>query len=254
MQTIVYGIIVLNENLEKSREFIQNLGLDNSFPAMEPQMFSLGSSKRYDDPIISFASTYKYAEDHWIDFIIKFEYILRNIEFSDARIHLEPTISSSYNFFWFSQNYYNGKLPFVEFENPELLIETPDWYFGLGYRNNHVDSSFKLEDLNVFEFENFQYPIRFSAKQKRQFRGLLLLIDRELIGAKQYPYKNGNSDISVKVLDSIFSILKLLSFRRVIGYGFDPALDRRGANIRSLKKFYLILNEKIPHDLDKVLL
>ena len=86
-------------------------------------MFSLGATESpyyYENPIISFGASYKEVEHEWEFFILKFENILRNIEFETAKTQLETEILGTYNFFW------KSKTGTDTYEKKEKLIETAE--------------------------------------------------------------------------------------------------------------------------------
>lgn len=86
-QSIVHGRIIINNNLVDARKVIQALGNDEWM--FRTEMFGQGISNvtYYEDPVISFGATYKQIEYHWTEFIIKFEDILRQIDFETAKFN-----------------------------------------------------------------------------------------------------------------------------------------------------------------------
>lgn len=164
-QTIIHGRIALKGNFEKSREFIKSLGNDDKYPWIRTEMFSLGVNERpyyYEGPMIAFAADYKGLEDDWTSFIIKFENVLRNIEFDTAKIQMETEFYGTYNFFWISKSD-NDK-----FDDKEKLIETNEWYFGYGYRCRWGLLDEDLKEEHIFKI-NFEYPIRFDKNTLSKF-------------------------------------------------------------------------------------
>ncbi len=159
-QVIIHGRINLKGNFEKSRQFIKSLNKSNDkYPWINAEMFSPGLTERpyyYEEPVIAFASDYSGLESRFTLFVIKFENVLKNIEFKTAKLQMETEYYGTYNFFWKSKSS-NHK-----FEE-EQLIETPEWYFGFGERSYWGDLTKPLEDKNIFSID-FEYPIKFDTK------------------------------------------------------------------------------------------
>jgi hypothetical protein len=154
-QTIIHGRIVLKGDFDKSKKFIKSLNNDEKYPWIRSEMFSLGASNRpyyYDAPIVAFAADYKELEYDWMAFVIKFENVLRNIDFSTVKIQMETEFAGTYNFFWKSKSQ-NDK-----FDEKEKLIETDEWYFGYGYRNMWGALNEDLKEKDIFNID-FEYPI-----------------------------------------------------------------------------------------------
>lgn len=155
-QTIVHGRISLKGNFEKSRHYIRSLGEDNQYPCISTEMFSLGTTESpyyYENPIISFGASYKQVEHEWEIFLLKFENILRNIEFETAKIQLETEILGTYNFFW------KSKTGTDIYEKKEQLIETAEWYFGYGHRHAYGILEEPLTESHTYRLFHFNYPV-----------------------------------------------------------------------------------------------
>lgn len=166
--TSIYGYIKIERDYQKSADFIKTLGIDESYPFINTNMFSLGDYERpyyYENPIFGFAATYKYFGlelRDWNHFILKIENILRNIDFENAQFHVESSIGD-FTLYWHSleKNFYTK-----ENENGKLvqLTKTDEWYFGFGKRSVFIG---ELNETQVFhDFEdlrnsgiNFHYPI-----------------------------------------------------------------------------------------------
>ncbi len=140
--SIVHGRILLKYGKgEKSREYLQSIGAKE-----RPQY--------YDQQVIAFAATYKNVEYEggFKDFVLKFEQILRNLEFETASIHLETEVMGTYHLFWekiTSPDTLGDRYEQEDFQ----LIKTDDWYFGFGYRNRSGSLDVKLEKGHIFDFE-----------------------------------------------------------------------------------------------------
>ncbi|MGH1519860.1 hypothetical protein [Chryseobacterium sp. JK1] len=153
-QSIVHGRIVIESNLDKVREIIQNLGNDEWM--FRTEMFGTGISDQtyYENPVISFGATYKQIEYYWVEFIQEFENILRQIDFDTAKIQLETEILGTYNFFWKSK-----KQDKTSYEKEARMIETEKWFFGFGNRDRWGLLETDLLEEEIFAIDGFKYPI-----------------------------------------------------------------------------------------------
>jgi hypothetical protein len=220
VQTIIHGRIALKGNFEKSREFLKTLQNDDKYPWLRTEMFSLGATERpyyYEDPIIAFAASYKGLEDDWTSFIIKFENVLRNIEFDTAKIQMETEFFGTYNFFW------KSKSDTDKFDDKEKLIETSEWYFGYGYRCRWGLLDEDLKEEHIFRI-NFEYPIRFDTTTLSAF--LDAAKDLEI---NETTYFTGK----LKLSDQLYPILIYGHINKMLDYGFEPG---KGMWIKKLNK------------------
>jgi hypothetical protein len=146
--SIVSGRILMQGKIsEKAKLFIQSLDNDVVYPWLRTNMFSLGStaeSPYFYESIIGFAATYKGVEDDWREFIRKFEHILTNLEFYNAKLQLETEYYGTFHFFW------QAKIASTAFEPKEQLIETEKWFFGYGHRNQFGQLEDPLIDKHIF--------------------------------------------------------------------------------------------------------
>lgn len=175
-QSIVHARITLKDNFSRARDFIESLGNDETFPFMRSDMFNIGPTERpyyYYHPVVIFGATYKAVEYDWKAFIIKFEHILRNLEFGTAKVQLETAFLGTYNFFWKKKD---GK---DKMREDESLIETDEWFFGYGNRSCWGTLDEVLSERKIFTFQNFQYPIKFDEEMKFQFNSLIEKITAE---------------------------------------------------------------------------
>ncbi|MDR2237833.1 MAG: hypothetical protein LBE92_17050 [Chryseobacterium sp.] len=158
-QSIVHGRIVIENDLNKVRDIIQNLGNDQWM--FRTEMFGLAISDRayYENPVISFGATYKQIEYYWAEFIQNFEDILRQIEFDTAKIELETEIMGTYHFFWKSKK--QGK---ISYEKEAKMIEVEEWFFGFGNRDRWGHLVTGLSEKEIFAIDDFKYPIINNAK------------------------------------------------------------------------------------------
>ncbi|MDC1161896.1 hypothetical protein OAT18_00485 [Tenacibaculum sp.] len=237
-QSIVHGRILLDRDFKESQSFINSLGNDNTYPQLNTDMFGVGITEPtyYEDSVIVFGATYKQIEYDWISFILKFEHILRNVGFDTAKIQLETEILGTYNFFWKSKHSKDS------FDSEEKLIETDEWFFGYGNRGRWGLLDSELEEYQIFDFEDFKYPIKFSDHQKKVFEQIIDS-DRSIDKQKLYPYKKEFHFHDT--YDLLFPILNKLSFERKIDFGFDLVKDKDGNSIMTSKGFYIIFHEKI---------
>jgi len=147
-QSIVYGRIQLYGHREPygpAREFLVNLPEDEIYPEINSRNFSLGAEEyepSYGEPVFAFAAVYKYLEDSFLEFIIKFEYILRHIDFYSVKLELQTEFYSDYGFFW------KRKYPGERIDPEEYWTVMEDWYFGEGPRSmfGSLEGSWKEED------------------------------------------------------------------------------------------------------------
>lgn len=156
VQTIIHGHIILEGDCEKSRQYIKNLKADNNYPYLSSEMFSLGASESpyfYRNPVISFGVSYKEMEDELDAFLLKFENILRNIEFESARLHMETEFFGNYNFYWASKAWTKSV------NEEDALIETEEWFFGYGHRGRWGNLDEPLKDKHIFNLFHFTYPV-----------------------------------------------------------------------------------------------
>jgi hypothetical protein len=219
-QTIIHGRISLKGDFEKSREFIRSLNNDDTYPWIRTEMFNVGASERpyyYEQPIIAFAADYKNLEYDFTSFIIKFENVLKNIEFDTAKIQMETEFYGTYNFFWKSRS---GT---EKFEEKEQLIETGDWYFGYGYRCRWGLLDIELKEEHVFAID-FAYPVKFDPKTLAEFTKAVKEAD---INQEVYIMDR------VKNLDKLYPILIYGSVIRMFNFGFEPG---KGYWIKKLKE------------------
>lgn len=154
-------ITVQPENHDKTVAFLQTLKNDDTYPYIRTEMFSIGTKEvphQYFTSIIAFAASYKNIEDHFTDFVIKFEHVLRNIDFNTCKLHLETEYFNDYNFMWVNKKTNHMKNDDVV---KNQLIETDTFYFGYGNRTRYGTLRDTLNDTDCFDKCNFgfSYPI-----------------------------------------------------------------------------------------------
>ena len=152
----VYGRIIISGGLEEAKETINNLNFGKSYPYLQKEMFNTGWAKNpwhYESQIIGFSANYKRAEDHWNSFILKFEYLIEELNyFESAQINLETFYFGTYNYKW------SKKENFVIGRNGK---ERNDWTFTIGHEGNYVNYEEKLLKNEIFDI-GFVYPIVFK--------------------------------------------------------------------------------------------
>lgn len=166
--TSIYGYIKIDRDYDKSVEFIKSVGKDEKYPFINTNMFSFGDYEipyYYEDIMLGFAATYKYfgidLED-WNDFILKFENILRNIDFGNAQLHVESSYGN-YTLFWtrkgFSLTNEENQRKYIE---KHKLYKTSEWYFGFERRSplsGSLLSQIEDGDLRNEPYYDFVYPV-----------------------------------------------------------------------------------------------
>ena len=189
--SVVHGRILIEYGKgEKFRDYIKSIGQDEYYPFISTNMFSNGAEIRpqfYDQQVIGFAATYKNVEYGYgfHVFILKFEKILRQLEFETAHIELETELIGTYRFFW--KKIRKPDTIKDQYQNEDFkLIRTNEWYFGFGYRNDYGSLNVKLEKEQIFTFDDSEYPIEFPEKIKSEYKRLIEGIANKEIGKKFY--------------------------------------------------------------------
>ncbi|MCK5726636.1 MAG: hypothetical protein KAH22_07410 [Thiotrichaceae bacterium] len=236
-QSIVTGRIIVSDNIEQARDFIKTLESDEYYPWIRTEMFSLGVESHfyYDEQVITFGATYKAIEYSWKEFILKYEHILRNIDFNTAKIQLETEFLGTYDFFWQNKSHRSV------FDDEEKIIETEEWSFGFGSRN--LWGLLNNDDEPIFSIEGFTYPIAFNKYEVKAYNLLMKNINSKKIGIKQYPYKKGLN--IVKLYHAARAILLIKSCEKILDFGFENYLDKNGSSIFKDEKMYIVLKEAL---------
>jgi len=161
--TSIYGYIKIDRDYEKSIEFLKSLGKDEKYPFINTNMFSFGDYEipyYYEDMMLGFAATYKYFGvkiEQWNNFILKFENILRNVNFENAQLHVESSYGN-YTLFWSKICSSTTSESYIE----NKLYKTSEWYFGFGRRSPFTGNLLpEIEDGDLREetYFDFIYPI-----------------------------------------------------------------------------------------------
>jgi len=211
-QSIVFGRIQLYGHREPygpARAFIVNLPEDKKYPQINARNFTPGAEEyepSYGEPVFGFAGVYKYLEDSFLDFLIKFEYILRHIEFSTVKLELQPEFYSECHFFW-KRKHPNDRI------NPEDRWEVmEDWYFGEGPRSLHGTLDDSWDERDKF----WHSPLEFDATLLARFNEFLLNTADVAIGEKIYLEDHG-----LKSSAGMYPILTYLETYKEIEFGWE---------------------------------
>ncbi|WP_204346666.1 hypothetical protein [Psychroserpens algicola] len=161
----IYGALLIDRNLDKVQEIINEMSSSDEFYYFHSSMFSKGSNNYpsfYDTSIISFSRTFKYFGydlKEFNEFIRNIESFLDQIDFESAMIHIGGMYSDQ-DLFWINKKMGDKeKLGIKEIE----YYETDKWFFGFGTINlstgiiNRVPND-KNEMFHI-QYPNFKYPI-----------------------------------------------------------------------------------------------
>gem|GEM_PF-4425141 len=109
---ILHGRIIMNDK-ESGNKFFKDY-IDKNHPLLPKESFNLKllNSEHYRyNPILTFGRTYKYLTggNEWRQLILKFEHILMNLNFDNAKMYLETEFMGNYEFLWKPLNIQNSK-------------------------------------------------------------------------------------------------------------------------------------------------
>lgn len=166
-----YGAILIDREYEISKEFIKNKILEKQYFYFHPDIFSTGIREvpyYYDEILFSFGRTAKYfasTTKELQDFIIEFEDILNNIDFTNAQVRVD-TDYARYELFWQNKlKLGEQKRTAVEKQlkkNEVKSFESEKFFFGLGEIDLHTGWVEKYDIEKISDFENwypdFKYP------------------------------------------------------------------------------------------------
>ena len=209
VQSIIHGRIAIKKNYDDCIEEIKNLEHDENYPFLRTEMFSIGSNKKpyyYDEPIISFAASYKGVEDDWSSLILKFENLLAKIEFETAKMQLETEFYGTFNFFWMSKNKRND-----EIKSEKLLFESNEWFFGFGLRGRWGFLEEKLDE-EKYRKMGFTYPIKLNSEIYSKLESVIASLPMD---EKHF------IDNKIKITDELYPILTSLKLKDLIRFGFE---------------------------------
>ena len=118
-QSIVYGKIVGsrfnyggNTNLNNdpqlysklNRLVIDQLPATDEYPQLTREMFNLPSLSSYKNQILVFGASFKNLEGEWVDWVVKFENLLRKLYWDEAVVHLDMELYGERTFRWKNKN------------------------------------------------------------------------------------------------------------------------------------------------------
>lgn len=225
--TIVYGMIKLND-FKSFQNTIRNMKPDKNYPWIRAEMFNTNAiTPPYyaRTPITTFGTSYKnmHGSEDWSEFILKFEYLLDEIDFDYARIRFETEYLGDSEFFWGKKT---GNKP--EFYEREDLIEQRKWFFGYGFRNMWGSLIHKNESEFPFDFN---YPIEFDKNIKNKFNEKIAELNQIPTHKKTY-FENYTKHIVFGDVNSHL-ILTYLKINNIIEYGWEL---EKGFFIKRLKE------------------
>ncbi len=224
--TIIHGRITLKGDVEASQNVIRRLR-ENPYPVISRDMFSLGATERYsfyDEPVLAFAATYKSVEDDWDCFVLKFEHLLRNIEFDTAKLQMETEYLGDYHFFW------KSKTEHTRFEEKEKFIEMPEWYFGYGYRCMWGYLEEGHDGIPSFPFE-FKYPVQPDEEILTELLRIVRAMEQGNL--PQTVFINEHLSAQVQQSPKLYLSLTALSLQKEIAFRYEVP---KGFWIRSTLK------------------
>ena len=189
---------------ESGNEFFRNYS-DKNQPLLPKEAFNLdllnSDNYRY-NPILTFGKTTKYLNGgyEWKQLILKFEYILMNLNFDNAKMYLETEFLGNYEFFWrVIQSKEKGK---------KLFFGTGRYSMS-GNKIEESDSRFPLDT---------EYPIKFDVEILTGFNSIVNQLNSIPIGSKYFfpkPYQ-----FNFLGHDGIRLILTKLQLDRIIEWGY----------------------------------
>ncbi|WP_282117367.1 hypothetical protein [Cellulophaga baltica] len=222
--SVVYGMIKLND-VKSFHKAIQKMKPDENYPWIRAEMFNTNSIEYpyyYENPITTFGATYKNLSggNDWSEFILKFEYLLGEIDFDYARIRFETEFLGDFEFFWGRKT---GRKP--EFYKNDDLIEQEKWFFGYGFR--HMYGELICENTPDIPFD-FKYPLEFDVDAKNNFNEIIPELNKIQVDTKEYfdstrILKNDDSNL----------ILTYLKLNEIIEYGWEA---KKGFFLKRLKE------------------
>ncbi len=110
-ESIVYGCIKdavmftdSRERREKNRQAMLSLPSADQWPFLAQDMFSLPADRsidaQYQTDVLHFGASYKAIEYEWDEWIRQFEFLLSNMYWISAVVHLETELSGTHTFTW----------------------------------------------------------------------------------------------------------------------------------------------------------
>ena len=230
--SIIHGRVLIND-ISSTKKFLDNYKFNSNFPLVTREMFSIGSEIYYDNPILNFGATYKNVgeEPNLASFLIKFEDILKNISFNNAKLEFETEFSGEYHFFWGTK--YNSENQFYKGYG---LIEYENWFFGSGYRHMFGMLLNNIEEKKPFDIS---FPIEFNQKRRKSFNNIVDELNKIELNAKRYfPYPH---PLLSAISDDL--ILTYLSLKNQLEYGYDPDKGKYVKRLKIIEKIKTVYNK-----------
>ena len=226
--TVVNATIVIEDWVACS-EILNTMDEDIHYPWVRREMFNLGSITApyfYQNPVVSFAASYKNFEGSDIsDLILKFEYLLDKIDFDYTRLRFETTWYGEYECYWKKKKGHNDT-----YISKFKLIEREKWFFGFGFRTRYGELIVEQEPRIPPDFE---YPIAFDPKIIEAFNEIIPELNAIPINTRKY-YKEMVNPKVFGHSDS-YLILTYLDLNKVIKYGHDSAGHRFIERLKEIK-------------------
>lgn len=188
---------------ESGNKFFKDY-IDKNHPLLPKESFNLNllNSEHYRyNPILTFGRTYKYLTggNEWRQLILKFEHILMNINFDNAKMYLETEFMGNYEFLWKPTNIKNSK----------QLQFSPS-------RN--------ANDSDPLMPNDSEYPIKYNEQILAKFNSKIDELNKLPIGTKfiiSNPYKN-----ELWGHDAVRVILTKLQLNNSMEWGYEKEHDK----------------------------
>ena len=188
---------------ESGNEFFKDY-VDTNHPILPKESFNLNllNSEHYRyNPILTFGRTYKYLTggNEWRQLILKFEHVLMNLNFDNAKMYLETEFMGNYEFMWKSIILENSK---------QLKFSTS--------RNTNVTDPVMPNDT--------EYPIKFNERILESFNSKIdelnnISIDTKFVISDPYKHELWGHD-AVRV------ILTKLQLNNSMEWGYEKIDDK----------------------------
>jgi|GEM_PF-1393070 hypothetical protein len=135
----IHGRIISGAALDANKKAIAELPPADiqTGPMILSEMFNtwqLEKGRYYFNPVISFGASYKGVEWDLKAWLLKFENLLRRLEFDTAAVKLETEIYGTHEFFWKSRKYAYFDHSYERYLE-DGLTPTPHWFVGYGSRD-----------------------------------------------------------------------------------------------------------------------
>ena len=203
---------------ESGNMFFENY-TDKNHPVLPKDSFNLNllNSENYRyNPILTFGRTYKYLTggNEWKQLILKFEHILMNLNFDNAKMYLETEFLGNYEFLWKTENSNNVK---------NLIF----------YPGRHSMFGQKLEQSDPILPMDTEYPIQYDEKILNKFNATIDELNGYPVNSKiEIPKPHGHE---LWGHDAVRVILTRLQLDKMIEWGYEKANNKT--------QMYIVRNE-----------